>query len=316
MTELCALIDVYGMERFDAYEDIERAILSGELQVERNPPTQAFARGESLPPPRSRTYTPSQLWKRAERGIAPPLDASKLRTGMGTRLDCSYLDGSRGRIDAPAELYRHTNRVEVVSTEWARFDFPGGGPSPAFLQRTTVNGRAVDIFETVSNAPAGYALPSGTKVVKALETLAPKQYEHLSKVSVNPKPNPKDADWREECRDANFSSAATANVAQGVAFFPWKDWRENPQAYVDSTMSHETGHLWSQTLWEDVTKKEEWVEAMAQDGKAPSDYARRNEKEDFAESVNMYFSSLGSPCEARGRENYPARYRYLDEQTR
>ncbi|MDR5757246.1 hypothetical protein [Caballeronia sp. LZ035] len=219
MTELCALIDLHGFERFDAYEHIERAILSGELQVEWNPPTRVFARDERLPPSRSRTYTPSQLWKRAERDNAPPLDASKLRTGMATRLDCSYLDGSHGRIDAPAELYRHTNRVEVVSREWARFDFLGGGPSPAFLQRATVNGRAVDIFETVSNAPAGYALPSGTKVLKALETLAPKQYEHLSKVSVNPKPNPDDATWRDEYGDARFSSAATADIEQGVAFF-------------------------------------------------------------------------------------------------
>lgn len=316
MTELCALIDIHGMECFDAYEDIERAILSGELQVEWNQPTRVFAREENLPPSRSKTYTPSQLWKRAERDNAPPLDGSKLRTGMAARLDCSYLDGSRGRIDAPAELYRHTNQVTVVSRQWSTFDFPGGGPSPAFLQRATVNGRAVDIFESVHNAPAGYALPSGTKVVKALETLAPKQYEHLSKVSVNPKTNPDDVNWRAEYGDAGFSSAATAEIEQGIAFFPWKDWREIPQAYVDSTMNHEAGHLWSQSLWEDVTKKQGWLDAMAHDGKAPSDYARRNAKEDFAESVNMYFSSLGSPCEARGRENYPARYRYLDEQTR
>jgi type VI secretion system secreted protein VgrG len=161
-----------------------------------------------------------------------------------------------------------------------------------------------------------YALPSSEKVVRALETLAPQQYERLSKVSVNPKSNPDDTHWHEEYGDASFSSAATADIEQGVAFFPWKDWREIPQAYVDSTMNHEAAHLWSESLWKDVTKKQGWIEAMARDRKAPSEYASRNEKEDFAESVNMYFSSLGSPCEAKGRENYPARYRYLDEQTR
>lgn len=228
------------------------------------------------------------------------------------KTDCSYLDGSKGRIDAPPDLYKHVNNVIVSSGRQTTFDFPGGGTGAATQYDATVNGRPVSIYVPAQNPAQGYGIPSQKEIAKALETVPRQQYQDLEKISLNALPNPRDTLWREEYGDSSFSSAATANIEQGVAFFPWKDWSTFPQRFVDSTMLHETGHLWSETLWSDPVKKQEWRDAMASDRQAPSKYAQNNMTEDFAESANMYWSSKGTPCETEGRKRYPARYEYFD----
>lgn len=81
-------------------------------------------------------------------------------------------------------------------------------------------------------------------------------------------------------------------------------------------MTHETGHQISEALWkEDPTKEQAWLQAIAQDAQAPSQYAQQNPTEDFAETANMYRSSKGTPCEVEGRKRYPARYEYFDSIT-
>jgi type VI secretion system secreted protein VgrG len=148
-----------------------------------------------------------------------------------------------------------------------------------------------------------------------LEVLPPQHLENIGKISANPSPNPDDAYWTEKYGKGDFASAATANVKQGVAFFPWEKSSDIPQQYVDSTMLHETGHQVSEVLWRDPKMKRDWLDARKNDGAAPSVYAQRNENEDFAESANMYWSSKGTPCEAVGRKRYPARYAYFDRIT-
>ncbi|MDB5832552.1 MAG: Rhs element Vgr family protein [Caballeronia sp.] len=69
---------------------------------------------------------------------------------------------------------------------------------------------------------------------------------------------------------------------------------------------------WSEALWSDPANKQDWRDAIASDGQAPSEYARNNMTEDFAESANMYWSSKGTACEAEGRKRYRARYEYFD----
>ncbi|WP_299706126.1 hypothetical protein, partial [Caballeronia sp.] len=107
----------------------------------------------------------------------------------------------------------------------------------------TVNGPPVSIYVPVQSPARGYGIPGEKEIVRALETVPPQQYKDLETVSLNASPNPRDALWQEEYGDSSFSSAATADIEQGVAFFPWKGWSTFPQRYVDSTMLHETGHL-------------------------------------------------------------------------
>jgi hypothetical protein len=227
------------------------------------------------------------------------------------RPDCSYLDGSRGRIDAPANLYGHTNSVTVSSGKQTTFDFPGGGSGAATRYDATVSGHPVSIFVSTRPPAAGYGVPDGKQIARALETVPREQYKNLEKISVSAEPQ--DAVWQRIYGNPSFSSAATANISQGVAFYPWKGFSTIPQQYVDSTMLHETGHLWSESLWRDPARKQAWLDAVTDDAHAPSQYALNNMTEDFAESANMYWSSKGTPCEVEGRKRYPSRYAYFDK---
>lgn len=139
----------------------------------------------------------------------------------------------------------------------------------------------------------------------------------INRISANALPNVKDPEWQEEYHDPNFYSGATASIEQGVAFYPWKNWADIPQRYIDSTMIHETGHQFRKQLWTSSPQLEkEYREVIAKDGHAPSEYARKNANEDFSETANMYWSSKGTPCEEAGRERYPERYKYFDKITR
>jgi uncharacterized Zn-binding protein involved in type VI secretion len=208
-----------------------------------------------------------------------------------TNADCSYLDGSKVRIDAPADLYKHANDVTVSPGKPTTFDFPGGGTAAATQYDATVNGHPVNIYVPAQSPAQGYGIPGEKEIAKALEAVPPQQYKDLATVSINPVANSQDAIWQRKYNDPTFSYGATASIAQGVAFYPWKTWSTFPQQYVDSTMLHETGHLWSEVLWSDPAKKQDWQDAVTNDGQAPSQYAQSNLNEDFAESADMYWSS-------------------------
>ncbi|GAB7522129.1 hypothetical protein [Paraburkholderia sp. 2C] len=227
--------------------------------------------------------------------------------------DCSYLDGSKGRIDAPANLYGHANAVTLSSGKQTTFDFPGGGAGVATQYDATVNGRPISIIVPTRRPAPGYGVPDGKQIARALETVPREQCKDLDRISVSAEANPQDAVWQKIYKNPSFASAATASISQGVAFYPWKGFSTIPQQYVDSTMLHETGHLWSESLWKDSAQKQAWLDAVTNDVHAPSRYAMNNMNEDFAESANMYWSSKGTPCEVEGRKRYPARYAYFDK---
>lgn len=226
--------------------------------------------------------------------------------------DCSYLDGSRKRIGAPASLYRHTNATTVSNPKDVTFNFPGGGSAPAREYDATVNGHPVAIFAAAQAPASGYGVVDANTVAKALEVLPVQQYKDLGRISLNAQANPEDRIWQTTYHDPTFYSAATATKEQGVALYPWKDWNTFPQQYIDSTLLHETGHIWSESVWQEPGMKQAWLDAIASDGAKPSEYAAENPNEDFAETANMYWSSKGTPCEAEGRRRYPARYTYFD----
>lgn len=226
--------------------------------------------------------------------------------------DCSYFDGTKQRIDAPADFYKHTNTVRVSPGRQSTHEFLGGGMGPATEYDATINGHPVSIFTPHRSPAVGSAMVDENTMAKALETIPPQQYEHLHSVAVNSSPYSEDAYWKNEYDNPAFYSGANASIDKGINFYPWNGWAEISQQYVDSTMLHESGHLWTEAHWKDPSLKQGWLDAMESDGQAPSQYARSNANEDFAESANMYWSSKGTPCEAEGRKRYPARYRYFD----
>lgn len=254
-----------------------------------------------------------------EQQLAESTDSSPAPFSDGkTTTDCSYLDGSKGRIDAPPGFYVSRNSVSVSSGELTEADFPAGGMVPATQYDVSIGDKQIPIYVPTRPVADGLPMVREIQLAKALEKLPPRNLENIGQITTNAGPNPEDAIWQRDYGQPDFSSAATASLKQGVAFYPWSAWKgrgEIPQRYIDSTMLHETGPQVSETLWKDPVMKRRFEDAIASDGQAPSQYARRNANEDFAESGNMYWSSKGTPCEAEGRKRYPARFNYFDSIT-
>jgi hypothetical protein len=247
----------------------------------------------------------------AESTVSSPAPSSDDRTTT----DCSYLDGSKGRIDAPPGFYGSRNLAGVSPGRSTEADFPAGGVAPATQYDVSIGDKRIPLYVAARPVADGSPMVREVQLAKALEKLPPRNLENIGQITTNAGPNPEDAIWQRDYGQPDFSSAATASLKQGVAFYPWRAWKghsEIPQRYIDSTMLHETGHQVSETLWKDPVMKQRYEEAIDSDGHAPSQYARRNANEDFAESGNMYWSSKGTPCEAEGRKRYPARFSYFD----
>jgi hypothetical protein len=252
----------------------------------------------------------------AERDLAESTDSNPATGPSGQpATDCSYLDGSKSRIDAPAAFYVSRNAVTLSPGRPTQADFPAGGKAAATQYDAKVDGKDVSIFVQTRPPADGLPMIGERQLSKALEKLPSQNLENIGQITTNASPNPEDAIWQRDYGQPDFSSAATASLKQGVAFYPWAAWKgqgEIPQRYIDSTMLHETGHQVSEALWKDPAMKRRFEDAIASDGQAPSQYARRNANEDFAESGNMYWSSKGTPCEAEGRKRNPARFAYFD----
>jgi hypothetical protein len=118
--------------------------------------------------------------------------------------DCSYLDGSKTRIDAPADFYKHVNSVAVSPGQQTTFDFPGGGPGAATEYAATVNGRPVNIYVPAQTPAQGYGVPGQQEIAKALEAVPPQQYKDLERVSINPAANSQDAIWQKNITIRRF----------------------------------------------------------------------------------------------------------------
>lgn len=180
--------------------------------------------------------------------------------------------------------------------------------SDAIIHDVTIGTKKVRVIMP-KVLPKGKYLPSASDIANALGTVPIKQLSNISRVVVNPKPNPDDAYWAEQYGISNFSSAATGGN-NGVTFYPKStSWS---QPFTDSTMIHEGGHAYSSNLWKNEKHKSDWTSAIKKDAVAPSVYAESSETEDFSESLVMHSLSKGTKCEKFAKKIYPARYKLLD----
>lgn len=232
--------------------------------------------------------------------------------GKGDPGECNYLDGTRERIDAPAHFYDTLHDVVLSEGMAATTALPGLGDIPVTAYDASIAGRHVAVYVSRRAPPEGTRVFSVDQIAHALKTLPDAHLTNLTKITISPQSNPDDAYWRSSYGSPDFYSAASASIEEGVTIYPWKGWTSIPQRYIDSTMTHETGHQIGQALWSDPAMKVEWERAVTSDPQSPSTYARHNLVEDFAESANMYRSSKGTSCELEGRKRYRARYRYFD----
>ena len=235
----------------------------------------------------------------------PPKGAAAGKAPKG----CEYLD-KPDTVEAPQSDFDRIRKPSSLDKGTATtFTFPGStAASPATRYVATVAGRQIPIIAAA--APAGKSLPTAQQVAQSLGAVPEKQLDSIHQVVVSPNQNPSDAYWAQQYNTPGFSSAATGG-SNGVTFYP----SSGPygQAFVDSTMIHEGGHTFSQSLWKDSAVQKQWTDAIAADGGAPSTYADNSPGEDFSESLVMYSLSKGTKCESTAKARYPARYAALDK---
>jgi hypothetical protein len=105
-------------------------------------------------------------------------------------------------------------------------------------------------------------------------------------------------------------TSAAAGRDGVVNIYPLKD---DKTKQID--IIHETGHVSSLAAWgdsEDDERWKPWRDAMASDGMAVSQYAKKTIFEDFAESWALYVPSLGTPRKNEIRALIPARCKLMD----
>ncbi|WP_059459300.1 hypothetical protein [Burkholderia vietnamiensis] len=131
----------------------------------------------------------------------------------------------------------------------------------------------LDILVPNDGAPASTALPDQNAIAKALEAAPPKQFEQLSRVSINRAPNSQDTVRQKIYNKPDFIRR-----------------RLRASIRVSHFIRGRTGRRFRRSL-----------------------YGADNPTEDSAESANMYWSGKGTPREQEGRKRYPARYEYFDK---
>lgn len=224
---------------------------------------------------------------------------------------CEYLN-KPGTVEAPSSDFDNIRGKYAVGKGTAgKQTFKGDTkPSDSINYEVDVKGHKVTVIMPKGGAPKGKQLPTAEQIAKALATVPADQLGSIKQVVVNPKPNPDDAYWATQYNTPGFSSAASGGIDR-VNFYPKSvSW---DQAFIDSTMIHEGGHVYSGDLWKDPKKQKQWEDAIKKDKCPPSTYAQNSSKEDFSESLVMYSLSKGTKCEDAAKARYPERYKILDE---
>ena len=188
------------------------------------------------------------------------------------------------------------------------YTFPGGkGPEAVVRYEVEIDGKTFTIIAPQAGVAAGEITPE--QAAQSLATLNDVQRAKTNTVVLSPYPNPDDEEWKKTHHDPNHTSAASASNGL-IHFYPAGG---GDQSQCDDYMQHEAAHNCDYELyWADPANKEAWQKAIDNDKRAVSAYAEKSIEEDFAETMRVYNLTKGTPCEAKGRERFPARYAELD----
>lgn len=188
------------------------------------------------------------------------------------------------------------------------------GAADALKYDVQVGGKTISIFMPKNPDPAQGNFHSVEEIAKGLAALPEQSRDLVTHVNVEPGKNPDDSHWAVEYNDPNFESYMTAGGDGVVNVYP----SSNPigQDYLDGTMVHETGHIWSQQKWGDPdsdARWNDWKAAIQSDPSAASKYAQVAPAEDFSETLLLYHQVKGTPEEAAARQKMPERFKIIDE---
>ncbi len=187
------------------------------------------------------------------------------------------------------------------------------GAADALRYDVQIGGQTIPVFVPKTHDPAQGQIHSIDEIAKGLAALPETSRTLVNQVNMNPGQNPDDAFWAQEYNTPNFRSYMTAG-SDGVVDIYSMNSKES-QDYLDGTLIHETGHIWSQQNWgpETDARWNDWKDAMTRDGAVISEYAKSSLGEDFSETLLQYHQVKGTPQEAEFRRTMPNRSRIIDE---
>jgi len=187
------------------------------------------------------------------------------------------------------------------------------GPADALRYNVDVGGQTIPVYVPKTPGAAQGQSHSVDEIAKGLAALPETSRALVNQVNMDPSQNPDDAFWAQEYNRPNFRSYMTAGSDGVVDIYSLPS--KNSQDYLDGTMIHETGHIWSQQNWGSETdaRWNDWKGAMSRDSGMTSEYAKASLGEDFSETLQQYHQVKGTPQEAEFRRTMPNRFRIIDE---
>lgn len=254
-------------------------------------PLQAWAGGEL------RSLVRSQGYRQA--GRAGQADQLRDLMGRSPSLVASVLRGS----SQPAPMNIEGPKV-VASHGFA------SGEAKAKRYDVRVGERSVPVFMPEPAAPNTHTI---NEVARGLATLTPGALSQIERVQVNPGANPHDAYWAKVYGEPNFRSYMTAGAAGTIDIYPYGHYAS--QDGLNNSLVHEVGHIVSQRNWGNSNQDKRWDDyrnAIAADGIAPSQYGRNSPGEDFSEFLTLYNAVRGTSQEKELRALMPNRFRVAE----
>ncbi|GGR65050.1 hypothetical protein GCM10008959_29030 [Deinococcus seoulensis] len=165
---------------------------------------------------------------------------------------------------------------------------------------------SVSVFVPVLENKTSDKIHSIEEIAKGLAALPLASLKLVKIVNVNPQANPGDAYWAKEYNRPGFRAYMTAGADGIVGVYPTRE--KQTQQFLDGSLIHEAGHILSESTFKEKDW-EKWKTAQDKDKIFPSDYAKNAPREDFSESLNLYYTVKGKPEEEEVRRIF--RYRFL-----
>lgn len=210
------------------------------------------------------------------------------------------------------------NFSQTGPVEQTGHSFVSGTADALVYTLTFDDGQVVTVYapKTIDSTDARHRHTVG-EVGVAIAKLPPSSRKVVVSVSLEPDQNPSDAYWAREYNTPGFESYMTAGAAGEISIYPTSS--VTPNAELEGSMIHETGHTWSMSKWGSDETQGEWLvwqAAVDSDGISLSNYATNSLLEDVAETIQIYGMTMGTPEHQEYRSMVPSRFAILDREWR
>jgi hypothetical protein len=215
---------------------------------------------------------------------------------------------------------------EPTSTEPVPYDLEGPTDRPAYpfygitADAELWTARYIDnsMFPIIApKAPqAGFHYHTVEQAAEAASRVPSDTRSIITRILLNPVPNPDNDHWAAEYEEANFEAYMSTGASGVVHIFPSTDALPD-EGSMPGSIIHESGHAWAKRTWGNDTTQGKWVEwqeAMDKDKVAVSIYARESISEDVSETLHVYAGTRGTPKFDEYRSIVPHRFAMLDRE--